>query len=204
MVARKGNLNGLCEVRFHGRGGQGTVVASKILAYAAFADGYHVQSFPEFGVERRGAPVKAFLRVSTEPILTRSAIELPDCVVVLDPFLLGVPDVRAGIKKYAAMIYNSRGLEISEDFGSMTVTPVNATEIAVKNGLGTVTTPLVNTAMAGAFAGATGILSLESVKKAIRKYSPSSVERNVAAAVEAFESAQASYQKNTRHAAGKA
>src|SRR5574342_867198 len=95
------------ELRFHGRGGQGTVVASKLLAVALFHEGRQVQSFPAFGVERRGAPVTAFLRVSDAPILLRCEITQPDALVILDATLIGATDVTAGLKPGGSILINS-------------------------------------------------------------------------------------------------
>ena len=78
----------MIEVRFHGRGGQGVVVASEVLANAAFREGFEVASFPYFGVERRGAPVTAYARYDRKPIRLRSSIYEPDYVVVLDSSLM--------------------------------------------------------------------------------------------------------------------
>ena len=86
------------EIRFHGRGGQGAVIASKILAEAFFREGKYVQSFPAFGAERRGAPVAAFTRVDENPIRIRTQIYAPDTVVVLDPSLLESADITSGLK----------------------------------------------------------------------------------------------------------
>jgi len=95
------------ELRFHGRGGQGTVVASKLLAVALFREGREVQAFPAFGVERRGAPVTAFLRISTTPILLRCEITAPDDLVVLDPTLVTAIDVTAGLKEGGTILINA-------------------------------------------------------------------------------------------------
>ena len=97
----------MIEIRFHGRGGQGAVVASNILAEAAFMEGKDVCSFPFFGVERRGAPVTAFTRVDSRPIRVKSGIYAPDHVIVLDPSLLKAVDVLAGLKKGGIVLVNT-------------------------------------------------------------------------------------------------
>ncbi|MEM4598264.1 MAG: 2-oxoacid:acceptor oxidoreductase family protein, partial [Candidatus Diapherotrites archaeon] len=89
----------LKEVRIHGRGGQGAVTSSQVLAVAAFYDGKYCQAFPSFGVERRGAPVEAFTRISDKPILVRNHVYFPDFVLVLDPTLADCVDVSKGLKK---------------------------------------------------------------------------------------------------------
>lgn len=175
------------ELRFHGRGGQGTVVASKLLAVALFLEGRQVQSFPMFGVERRGAPVTAFLRVDDAPILLRCEILEPDDLVVLDPTLVEAVDVTAGLKPGGSILINSdRPPEgyprLLERFR---VATVDASRIATRHGLGSQTQPIVNTAILGAFAANAGLVQLESVCEAIRAEVPTHAEENVNAAVEA-------------------
>jgi len=89
----------MIEVRIHGRGGQGAVIASKVLAAAVFKEGRYVQSVPALGVERRGTPVAAFSRIDEEPMRIRCQIHHPDHVMVLDPSLMDVADVAAGLKE---------------------------------------------------------------------------------------------------------
>ncbi len=95
------------EIRIHGRGGQGAVTASEVLAIAAFHDGKYCQAFPSFGVERRGAPVEAFTRISDKPINIREHVYEPDYVIVLDPTLLANVDVARGVKDDGIIIINS-------------------------------------------------------------------------------------------------
>ena len=89
----------MIEIRFHGRGGQGAVIASKILASALFKEGKYAQAFPAFGAERRGAPVMAFTRFDQKAITRRSMVYEPDHVVVLDEPILALVDVTAGLKE---------------------------------------------------------------------------------------------------------
>src|SRR5512134_2923121 len=95
------------ELRIHGRGGQGAVVASKLLAVALFHEENQVQSFPAFGVERRGAPVTAFMRVDRDPIRLRCEVTAPDDVIVLDPTLVEAVDVTAGLKPGGTILINT-------------------------------------------------------------------------------------------------
>jgi 2-oxoacid:acceptor oxidoreductase gamma subunit (pyruvate/2-ketoisovalerate family) len=175
------------ELRIHGRGGQGAVIASKLLASALFLEGRYVQSFPAFGVERRGAPVTAFLRVSDRPILLRCEILLPDDLIVLDPTLVQAVDVTAGLKAGGSILINSERPPESyvELAGRFRVGTVNASAIATSQGLGSKTQPIVNTAILGAFAAFWGLVSLESVCAAIADEIPVRAEDNVAAAREA-------------------
>ena len=97
----------MIEIRFHGRGGQGAVVASNILADAAFREGKYVQAFPYFGVERRGAPVTSFTRIDKNPIKIKSQVYNPNYIVVLDPTLMDVTDVTSGLNKDGVVLINS-------------------------------------------------------------------------------------------------
>ncbi len=100
-------MNGLIEIRWHGRGGQGTKTASLLLADAAFNTGKYIQGFPEYGPERMGAPITAYNRISNEPIRIHSNIYEPDYVVVVDDTLLESVDVTAGLKKEGAIVINT-------------------------------------------------------------------------------------------------
>lgn len=178
----------MIEIRFHGRGGQGAVVASEILATAFFKEGKFVQAFPTFGVERRGAPVAAFVRVSDEPIRLRCQIQTPDHVIILDPTLIPVVDVTAGLKPKGWILINTelppeRFSKLGS--GGWGVATVDASGIALRNQLGTHTNPIVNTAVLGAFAALTGLIQLDSVLEAIFKGVPGQAAPNLAAAKEA-------------------
>jgi pyruvate ferredoxin oxidoreductase gamma subunit/2-oxoisovalerate ferredoxin oxidoreductase gamma subunit len=175
------------ELRIHGRGGQGAVIASKLLAAALFREGNSVQSFPAFGVERRGAPVTAFLRFSDGPILLRCEITEPDELIVLDPTLIGAVDVTSGLRPGGRILINSesepdRYSGLGERFRVYTV---DAAAVARRHGLGSRTQPIVNTAILGAFAAAGGAVSLEAVCAAILEDVPVQADANVAAAREA-------------------
>jgi pyruvate ferredoxin oxidoreductase gamma subunit len=137
----------MIEIIFSGRGGQGAVTASELLAVAAFKDGKFSQAFPKFGPERRGAPVEAYTRINDKFINLRSQVYKPDYVVVLDS--------RLGVPNDCITIVNSE--EPKGDYS------VDASKIAM-NVLGV---PIVNTAMLGAFAKATGLVSINSLEVAI-------------------------------------
>ncbi len=173
-------------IRFHGRGGQGAVIASKLLASAFFKEGWQVQAFPTFGAERSGAPVAAFLRADRQRITDHYQIYEPDHVVVLDPVLLGTVDVTAGLRPGGWVIANSpRGPETLRVDSEFNVATCDATGIALADGLGTRTMPIVNTAMAGAFAAATSLVSLASVLESIPDYVPAGIAANQQAAQDA-------------------
>jgi len=150
----------MIEIRFHGRGGQGAVTAAALLAKAAGYDNKFSQGFPAFGVERRGAPVKAFTRISEEPITIRSQVYKPDYLVILDDSLAGLPEVKEGLKPGAVIVTN--GKVDGAGFGNK-VHSYDATSLALK----VLGKNIVNTAMLGVFAKTTGLVSLESVQKAI-------------------------------------
>lgn len=180
----------MIEIRFHGRGGQGTVVASKILADALAKEGNFVQAYPEFGVERRGAPVFAFIRIDHQPIYDKSRIYNPDQVVVVDPTLVEAIDVTEGLKDGGYIIINSP--KKPEDFkfpDKFKVFTIDATEIAVRHKLGTLAAPIVNTAIVGAVVKILKLTRLESLVAAIKEGVPQKPEENVQAAIEAYEKA---------------
>lgn len=175
------------ELRIHGRGGQGAVIASKLLASALFLEGRSVQSFPAFGVERRGAPVTAFLRFAEETILLRCEISAPDDLIVLDPTLIHAIDVTAGLKEGGRILINSDlpPAGYPELLKRFRVATVDAAAIAQEHRLGSKTQPIVNTAILGACAEFLGYVSIDSVCRAIRDDIPVRAEDNVAAARQA-------------------
>jgi pyruvate ferredoxin oxidoreductase gamma subunit len=152
----------LLEIRWHGRGGLGAVTSAELVARAAISEGKYAQSFPSFGPERRGAPVLAFLRISDEFIRTRTAVDKPDIVTVLDPGLLTVVDVASGLKDKGKIIINSGKppAALKSEFGyRWPVAAVNATKIAIE----TIGVPITNTAMIGALLKVTEAVKLDSV-----------------------------------------
>lgn len=156
------------EIRFHGRGGQGAVTAAELLALAAFLESKEVQSFPEFGVERRGAPVKAFCRISDEKIIIHCNIYEPDCVVVFDISLMKTVDVISGLKKNGWLILNTK--QVPENFrhlGSFRIATIDATVIASRYKLGSEAAPIVNTTILGAVSRATGVVEKDSLINAM-------------------------------------
>jgi len=177
----------LKQFRFHGRGGQGAVLGAELLAKAAFLDGKWSQAFPFFGAERRGAPVKAFTRISDREILLRSQIYDPDYVIVFDSKLLGIVNVLDGLKRDGMVVANSRKKprELGLDFR---VGVVNATDIALKLNALVAGIPVVNTAMLGAVAKATQEVSMKSITRAIQEEWPGRAgEVNVTCATNAYQ-----------------
>jgi pyruvate ferredoxin oxidoreductase gamma subunit/2-oxoisovalerate ferredoxin oxidoreductase gamma subunit len=179
------------EIRFHGRGGQGTVVASILLAKSFFSAGYYVQTFPVFGVERRGAPVEAYLRLDAEKILLRCNVYTPDHAVVQDAKLLDSVDVTAGLKPGGWILINaSRPPANPGALSGFNLACVDATSIAIQNGLGTRTHPIINTAMIGAFARILEMPPLDMISQAIKEDIPIKPEQNIQASKEAYGNVQ--------------
>ncbi|MBI4308070.1 MAG: 2-oxoacid:acceptor oxidoreductase family protein [Chloroflexi bacterium] len=186
----------LLEIRWHGRGGQGVVTASAMLADAALEDGRYFQAFPEYGAERSGAPVTAYSRVSTTSISVRSQITDPDVVVVVDPSLLGKVDVTRGLKPDGVLIINTSltPAEIRSrlHFQGGRVVTVDATRIARQ----TVGRPIPNTPMLGALLRVTGVVSKEAALRAIGGRLVARLgQEGVQANMRAFEQAYAGIQE---------
>jgi pyruvate ferredoxin oxidoreductase gamma subunit len=154
------------EIRIHGRGGQGVVTAAELLAVAAHADGKYAQAIPSFGSERMGAPVQSFVRISEEKILMRTHVYNPDFLIVQDATLIGAFDIFSGLKDGGLILVNSekRPEEIKIENGRFRVATVPATRIALE----ILKRPIPNTILIGAFAGLTGVVTLEGVKVSIR------------------------------------
>jgi len=177
------------EIRFHGRGGQGAVIGSEVLAHAFFIEDKYVQAFPAFGVERRGAPVTAFCRIDNKSINLRNKIYEPDHIVVLDSTLFETVGITQGLKKNGTVVVNGKQnpsyyREFLGDEYQLYV--VDAASIAVKYHLGSPSNPIVNTAILGAFSKATGLVKIESVEQAIVEYVPVKKEDNKKAARAAY------------------
>lgn len=181
----------LIQVRFHGRGGQGVVVATQVLAQAIFTEGSFTQAFPHFGAERRGAPVAAYLRIDERPVLFRGEMQHPDHLVILDESLLASLPLLADLGEGGWVVVNTpsppAAFEAAECFR---VGAVDANAIALRHGLGSPASPLVNTALLGAFASLTGLVSLEAVCAAVEELVPFHPEANLAAVREAFRRAR--------------
>ena len=185
----------LTEVRWHGRGGQGAKTAGYILAIAAAEQGWNIQAFPEYGAERRGAPMKCYVRISDAPIRLRSAVKSPQIVVVLDPTLLGSENVTDGLKDEAIVIINSpqAPAEVRQQLQNKKVklATVDATQIS----LDTIGRNIPNTPMLGALAKVSDVVSLEGAKEAVKKQlgtklAAAVIEGNMKAIDRAYEEVQ--------------
>lgn len=175
----------MIRIRFHGRGGQGVITSSEILAVAASLDGKYGQAMPAFGPERTLAPVMSFCRIDEHPIAVYQETYHPDVVVVLDPTIVDAVDVLKGLRQGGTVIINSKPSDISCAGGKVVF--VDALEIAKKH-LGK---PFVNTAILGALVKITSAVSLDALKSAILKRFPDERgPKNAAAAEECYNTAK--------------
>ena len=175
------------EIRFHGRGGQGAVLAAKILAKALVEEGKFVKAIPAFGFERRGAPVEAYLRFDDEVFRQITNIYTPDCIVCLDPTLPQSVDIFSGINDHATWIQATKKsldqLEVPEKVDSVGLCDGFGLAMQV---LGR---PITNSIMLGVLAKTTGIVSLESLNKAMETtaFRDAVLGKNIEAAKRGFE-----------------
>ncbi|MDH7506689.1 MAG: pyruvate ferredoxin oxidoreductase subunit gamma [Candidatus Thermoplasmatota archaeon] len=180
----------LIEIVFHGRGGQGAVTAANLLVAAALKDGNKgVQAFPFFGAERRGAPVRAFARISGEEIHLRSEIYNPDIVIVLDESIMDIVDVLKGLKEDGKILINTRkkpnDFSFSKKYSTATV---DATGVALKNEILVGGIPVVNTPILGAIPKILDKVSLNSIKEVVKeKWKGELSEKNIKATQEAYD-----------------
>jgi len=166
------------EIIFHGRGGQGAVTSAEMLAMAAISEGKYAQAFPNFGPERRGAPVVAFARIDTKPIRLRTKIYQPDIAVVLDPSLLRIVNPTKGLKDGGIVIINSHRsiADLKKEFGyTARLAVVDATAIA-KEVLGL---PITNTTMLGALLATTDVVAEEHLIEPLKNRFGRIAEKNI-------------------------
>ena len=140
-------MNGLTEIRWHARAGQGAKTAAQLLALAALRAGKSVQAFPEYGPERRGAPLRAYTRISDRPIRRHDSVTDPDLVVVLEPSLVHEIDVGEGLAPGGLMLVNAD--DEPSELAGLPVRCVPATRLAAERG-----SSFANVVMVGAVAGA--------------------------------------------------
>jgi pyruvate ferredoxin oxidoreductase gamma subunit len=178
------------QIRIHGRGGQGVVTAAELIAIAAFIDGKEAQAFPSFGVERTGAPIESFARIDDKPIRIREHVYKPDVLIIQDPTLLNTVDVAKGAGENTLVIINTAKdkKELKLNLPEKNIYAVDATKIALE----IIGKNIVNTVILGAFARATGLVSLDGLKKAIeQKFAGKGkdiVNKNIEAVVRAYNS----------------
>ena len=162
----------MIQILIHGRGGQGAVTAARLLAIAAFHEGKEVQAFPHFGIERRGAPTSAFLRIDDKPILIRSEIKAPDYAMVLDPALLDDEKVK-----------NAKYILVNSKKTRKNIANFDATSIALK----IFDSDIVNTVMSAFFSARTKLISKESLLTSCSEiWKHENLEKNIKAINETF------------------
>jgi 2-oxoacid:acceptor oxidoreductase gamma subunit (pyruvate/2-ketoisovalerate family) len=181
---------GITEFRWHGRGGQGVVTSNQMLGKAALAEGNYIQAFPEFGPERTGAPVRAFLRISKKPIQVYAQVYAPDIVVCIDPTLLDVVNPSEGLKEDGTLVLNTTLSpdEVREKYGFKggKVVTVDATSIAMEI-LGR---PFYNMPTMAAAVKASGVVKIETVIDEVLERYPGKIgDLNKAAMERAVEEA---------------
>jgi pyruvate ferredoxin oxidoreductase gamma subunit len=183
----------LTEIRWHARAGQGAVTAAKVVAETALAADQYLQAMPEYGPERMGAPIKAFTRISSEPIEIHCNIENPDVVIVLDESLLDIVDVAEGLSDGGAIIINTctppadvrKRLNVP---AGVRVASVDASGIA----LDTIKRDIPNTPMVGALIKVAGVVDMEAFKGLLaknlsKKFGQEMIDANWASVDRAFE-----------------
>ena len=185
----------LTEVRWHGRGGQGAKTAGYILAIAAAEAGWNIQAFPDYGAERRGAPMKSYVRISDAPIRLRSGVKSPSIVIVLDATLLGSEDVTVGAPDDALVIINTPlapdAIRKQLKNQNVKLATVDASGISQD----TIGRAIPNTPMLGALAKLTDVVTLDGAKAGARKQlgeklAPAVIEANMKAIERAYEEVQ--------------
>jgi pyruvate ferredoxin oxidoreductase gamma subunit len=169
------------EVRWHGRAGQGVITISRLLGLAAMMEGKHIQAFPEFGPERIGAPMTGYTRISEMPIEIHSKIYAPNAIIVLDPTIFAFVNVTEGLKPDGSLLVNSTkppGEVLTQlQVKGPSCYCVDATGISLnilKSSRG------FNTVMLGAFTKATDVVSMNSIKEALRtRFTGDLLEKNL-------------------------
>ncbi len=181
----------MIEVRFHGRGGQGAVTSAELMAQTAIGSGKYAQAFPSFGPERRGAPVTAFLRISDQPIRIREKVYTPDVVVVLDPSVMNVARVDAGLPADGLLIINTAhpAEAIRRQYGfKQRIATIDALSIALE----VLKVPITNTVMMGALGKVCGVATPEDVRQPlVNRFGPALAPRNQEAFERAYQNTQA-------------
>ncbi|MGN0301878.1 MAG: 2-oxoacid:acceptor oxidoreductase family protein [Anaerotardibacter sp.] len=189
-------MSQLTEIRWHARAGQGAVTAAKLVADTAMLQGNFIQAMPEYGPERTGAPLKAYTRVSSDPIEVHNNIQNPDIVIVLDDTLLETTNVLEGMAEDGILIFNTtktveEARALAGAPASMKVAVVDATGIA----LATIKKDMPNTPIVGALAKVSGLFPIELVKERLiitfgKKFSQEMIDANLESADRAYQEVQ--------------
>ncbi|MEA5075109.1 MAG: 2-oxoacid:acceptor oxidoreductase family protein [Coriobacteriia bacterium] len=183
----------LTEIRWHARAGQGAVTAAKVVAETALAADKYMQAMPEYGPERMGAPIKAFTRISTDPIEIHCNIENPDIVIVLDDSLLDIVDIAEGVHDGGVILVNTCTPpdQVKTRLGvndSVRVASVDASGIA----LDTIKRDIPNTPMVGALIKLTEVVDIDAFKGLLaknlsKKFGQEMIDANWASVDRAFQ-----------------
>lgn len=184
----------LTEIRWHARAGQGAVTAAKLVAETALELDQYMQAMPEYGPERMGAPIKAFTRISPEPIEIHCNVDHPNVVVVLDETLLSIVDVTEGLREGGIIIVNTCKTpdalrkELGLEGRDVRVASVDASGISLE----TLKRDIPNTPMVGALAKVSGLFSLDDIvahltKTFGKKFSKDVIDANIASVKRAYE-----------------
>lgn len=190
------------QVRIHGRGGQGVVTTSELLALACFIEGKHAQAFPSFGSERTGAPVASFVRVDSEPVRSHDPVSAPDAVLVQDPTLLRGGDVLTGLAPDGLLVVNSRVPQLADSLSGAGSAVRVLTVPASESALQLVGRDVPGPALLGALAAASGVVGLDALLVAVRGRFTGSVARaNADAVTQAFHRTLRSEARGGRRAA---
>lgn len=188
----------MLEIRWHGRGGQGAKTGALLLGEAIVHTGRHMQAFPDYGPERMGAPMRAYNRISREPIQTHSGVTAPKVVVVLDSTLLGKTDVTQGMPEDGMLIVNTpqtpREIRAKLQLAGRSVYTLDASKISMES----IGRPIPNTPMLGALAKVTAVVELNELIADTRhklekkfKNKPEIIEGNIQAIQRAYQEVQA-------------
>jgi pyruvate ferredoxin oxidoreductase gamma subunit len=176
----------MIEIRFHGRGGQGSVTSAELLAIAAIGEGKYAQAFPSFGPERRGAPVVAFCRISDQPIKIRANVYEPDIVLVLDSTLLKIVNVAAGMKPNGILVTTSK--ESPEKVRELLKIKNRLAVVdAIKIAMEILGVPITNTAMLGSLVRASELIKKESFILPLKERFGRIAEKNISAFERAYQ-----------------
>jgi len=185
----------MIEIRIHGRGGQGNVVAAYLLAAAAIASGRYAQAFPAFGAERRGAPVAAFVRLDDQPIRRRCQVREPTFLIVQDPALLAVAGTLSGLRPGGTVLVDGPSEHIAERDGAE-VLAIPATRLAMEH----IGRPVPNTALLAAFIALTEMLPLTALTGALsERFKGGVLEQNLKLVSAAAEMVEAGRWREVAH-----
>ena len=172
------------EIKFHGRGGQGVVMASQMLGLAFFKAGMYPQCYSLFGGERRGAPVVSFLRVDQEKILLKCEIKNPNELLVFDASLIDPAEIRNQVVPGTRILVNTpKASETLERLKDFTLGWVDASTIAERLGLGHV----INTTILGAYCRLFESVPVDRVIEAVTDMVPAKKEENARAVKEGYD-----------------